>query len=120
MSHVGLTDYMVIGRYICKVNIITFNLSTMDTKDLKNKAHELQNKVQDKVGDFLNNPKVKKVNDKGEELIEKGKDWFENGKGAELIDKGKDMLGTAKDKLEDFVEDKTDGQGIFGFGKKDD
>jgi len=76
----------------------------MDTNDLINKAHELQDKVQNKVGEFMNSPKVKEVNDKG----------------AELIEKGKDMLDVAKDKLEDFVEDKTDGKGILGFGKKDD
>lgn len=87
---------------------------------MKNKAQELQEKVQGKVDEFMNNPKVQEVNDKGADLIEKGKDWLENGKGKEYVEKGKDMLGSAKDKLEDFVEDKTDGKGIFGFGKKDD
>ena len=38
----------------------------------------------------------------------------------EKINQAKDFLGDAKDKLEDFVEDKTDGKGIFGFGKSDD
>ena len=41
-------------------------------------------------------------------------------KGKDLLGDAKDKLGDAKDKLEDFVEDKTDGKGIFGFGKRDD
>lgn len=34
-------------------------------------------------------------------------------------DEGKKKILEAKDKVEDFVEEKTDGKGIFGFGKKD-
>ena len=37
----------------------------------------------------------------------------------DAISKGKDLLEKGKDKLEDFVEDKTDGKGIFGFGEKE-
>ena len=58
--------------------------------------------------------------DKGKEYVEKGKDWMENGDGKEYVEKGKEVVNNVKDKLEDFVEEKTDGKGIFGFGKKDD
>lgn len=88
----------------------------MDTNDLKNTAQNLQEKAQD----FLNNPKVRDVVDKGKDVIEKGKDWLQNGEGKEYVEKGKEVVDNVKDKLEDFVEDKTDGKGIFGFGKKDD
>ncbi len=49
-------------------------------------------------------------------------------KAAELGDKAQefihrpelqDAISKGKDKLEDFVEDKTDGKGIFGFGEKE-
>ena len=76
---------------------------------MKNKAEEM-----------MNNPKVQDAVNKGKDLLNQGKDWIENGEGKEYLEKGKDMLGNAKDKLEDFVEDKTDGKGIFGFGEKKD
>lgn len=62
-----------------------------------------------------------------EDLQKKASEFINSGKGKEAIDKakefissdeGKKKLADAKDKLEDFVEDKTDGKGIFGFGKK--
>lgn len=74
----------------------------MDINELKGKAEE-----------FINRPEV-------QDKVNQAKEWVTNGKGKEYIDKGKDMLDGAKDKLEDFVEDKTDGKGIFGFGKKED
>lgn len=62
-----------------------------------------------------------------EDLQKKASDFINTGKGKEAIDKAKEFINTdegkkklseAKDKLEDFVEDKTNGKGIFGFGKK--
>lgn len=84
-------------------------LTIMDTKDLTDAAKNLQDKAQD----LINNPKV-------QDAINKGKEWLQNGQGKEILEKGKDTVGDVVDKLEDFVEDKTDGKGIFGFGKKDD
>lgn len=52
----------------------------------------------------MNNPTVKNAVNKGKEFIESPK--------------GKETLEKAKDKVEDFVQDKTNGKGIFGFGKK--
>lgn len=72
----------------------------MDINELKNKAQDL-----------VNNPKV-------QDAVNKGKDWIENGQGKEYIEKGKEFIDTAKDKVENFVSDKTDGKGILGFGKK--
>lgn len=74
----------------------------MNIDELKGKAEEL-----------INNPDV-------QDKVNQAKEWVQSGKGKEYIEKGKDFLDDAKDKLEDFVEDKTDGKGIFGFGKKDD
>lgn len=88
----------------------------MDTDNLKNTVQNLQDKAQD----LVNNPKVQEVLDKGKEYVDKGKDWLQNGEGKEYVEKGKEVVDNVKDKLEDFVEDKTDGKGIFGFGKKDD
>ncbi|MCM1319805.1 MAG: hypothetical protein NC217_05435 [Muribaculaceae bacterium] len=62
-----------------------------------------------------------------EDLQKKASDFMHSGKGKEAIDKakefvsseeGKKKISDAKEKLEDFVEDKTNGKGIFGFGKK--
>lgn len=64
----------------------------MDTENLKKKASELG----DKAHEFANRPEVQDALAKGKDLLEKG-----------------------KDKLEDFVEEKTDGKGIFGFGEKE-
>lgn len=64
----------------------------MDTENLKKKASELG----DKAHEFVNRPEVQDALAKGKDLLEKG-----------------------KDKLEDFVEEKTDGKGIFGFGEKE-
>ena len=60
--------------------------------------------LKDKANDFLNNEKVQTT-------INKAKDFVNS-------EKGRETLNHAKDKIEDFVEDKTDGKGIFGFGKK--
>lgn len=63
----------------------------MNINELKNKTDELYDKAQD----VLNKPEVQNA-----------------------LNKGKDFLGNAKDKLEEFVEEKTDGKGIMGFGEK--
>lgn len=71
----------------------------MDINDLKGKAEELKGKAEelkDKAQETLNKPEVQ-----------------------EALDKGKEFISNAKDKLEDFVEEKTDGKGILGFGAKD-
>ena len=64
----------------------------MDTENLKKKAAELGDKAQE----FIHRPELQ-----------------------DAISKAKDLLEKGKDKLEDFVEDKTDGKGIFGFGEKE-
>jgi len=56
---------------------------------------------------------------KAQAAVEKAKDFINTDKGKEALDKGKEAIANAKDKIEDFVEDKTNGKGIFGFGKKD-
>ena len=61
--------------------------------------------LQKKASDLLNS-------EKGKQAIDKAKEFINS-------EKGKETLATAKDKIEDFVEDKTNGKGIFGFGKKD-
>ena len=62
--------------------------------ELKNKAADLMNN--ESVKDAINKAKVFAYSEKGQETIE-----------------------TIKVKVEDFVEDKTNGKGIFGFGKKE-
>lgn len=57
------------------------------------------------LNNIVNNDTVKNTVDKAKEFVN--------------TEKGKEALKTAKDKIEDFVEDKTDGKGIFGFGKKE-
>lgn len=54
---------------------------------------------------IMNNPTVKKAVDQAKEFIDS--------------EKGKETLKNAKEKIEDFIEDKTDGKGILGFGKKE-
>lgn len=44
------------------------------------------------------------------EVVGKAKEFIESEKGEELIN-------TAKEKLEDIISEKTDGKGLFGFGK---
>ncbi|MDE6234959.1 MAG: hypothetical protein K2M56_04330 [Muribaculaceae bacterium] len=61
--------------------------------------------LKDKAAGLMNDEKVKDAVDKAKEFINS--------------DKGKETLENVKDKVEDFVEDKTGGKGIFGFGKKD-
>ncbi len=53
----------------------------------------------------MNNESVK-------DAINKAKEFANSEKGQETIE-------TIKVKVEDFVEDKTNGKGIFGFGKKE-
>lgn len=67
--------------------------------------------LKDQAGEFLNKPEVK-------ENINKAKEFINSPKGQEYIEKAKDAAAAAKDKIEDFVEDKTDGKGILGFGAK--
>lgn len=74
----------------------------MDTKNLSDVAKKLQDKAQD----LLNNPKV-------QEAVNKGKEWIQS-------EEGKKAVESAKDKVEDFISDKTNGKGIFGFGSKTD
>lgn len=61
--------------------------------------------LKDKANDLLNNDNVKQAVNKAKE--------FANS------EKGKEVINNAKDKIEDFVEDKTNGKGIMGFGKAD-
>lgn len=61
--------------------------------------------LQKKASDLLHS-------EKAQAAVSKAKDFINS-------DKGKKTITDAKDKLEDFVEDKTNGKGIFGFGKKD-
>lgn len=86
----------------------------MDIQNLKKAAQHLQSKARN----LMDDPAVQELVDNGRQYVDRGKDWLENGDGKKYVDKGKEMFGDAKGKLEDFVEDKTDGKGIFGFGKK--
>lgn len=61
--------------------------------------------LQKKASDILNADKAKEALGKAKEFVN--------------TEKGKETIAHAKDKLEDFVEDKTNGKGIFGFGKKE-
>lgn len=60
--------------------------------------------LQKKASDLLHS-------EKGRQAVDKAKEFINS-------DKGKETIANAKDRLEDFVEDKTDGKGILGFGKK--
>lgn len=60
--------------------------------------------LKDKAQDLMNNEKVK-------ETVEKAKDFIHS-------EDGKAKLEEMKEKAEDFVREKTDGKGIFGFGKE--
>ncbi len=61
--------------------------------------------LKDKAADLLNNPQV-------QDAVNKAKEFANS-------DKGKETIENIKEKVEDFIEDKTDGKGIFGFGKKE-
>lgn len=61
--------------------------------------------LKDKAADLLNNENVKQA-------VEKAKEFANS-------EKGKETIETIKEKAEDFIGEKTDGKGIFGFGKKD-
>ncbi|MBO5053147.1 MAG: hypothetical protein J6C44_02790 [Muribaculaceae bacterium] len=54
--------------------------------------------------DITNNETVKNA-------VNKAKDFVNT-------EQGKQTLHNAKEKVEDFVEEKTNGKGILGFGKK--
>lgn len=75
--------------------------------------------LQKKAADLLHSEKAQAVVEKAKDVInsDKGKEALDKGK--EVLEKGKETMANAKDKFEDFVEDKTNGKGIFGFGKKD-
>lgn len=49
--------------------------------------------------------------EQAKQAVEKAKDFINS-------EKGRQTLENVRDKVEDFVEEKTDGKGIFGFGKK--
>ncbi|MDE6399996.1 MAG: hypothetical protein K2J49_09575 [Muribaculaceae bacterium] len=61
--------------------------------------------LKDKAADLLNNENVKQA-------VEKAKEFANS-------EKGKETIENLKEKAEDFIEEKTDGKGIFGFGKKE-
>lgn len=61
--------------------------------------------LQKKASEFMHSQQAK-------DAIGKAKDFISS-------EKGKQTISTAKEKVEDFVEEKTHGKGIFGFGKKD-
>lgn len=63
----------------------------------------------------LNEEKVKDAVDKVKEFAnsEKGKETIEH-----IKQKAQDLAEQGRQKAEDFVEEKTNGKGIFGFGKK--
>ncbi len=61
--------------------------------------------LKDKAAELLNNEGVK-------DAVEKAKEFVNS-------EKGKETIENLKEKAEDFIEEKTDGKGIFGFGKKD-
>ena len=61
----------------------------------------------------------KNLKKKAAELGDKAQEFIHRPELQDAISKGKDLLEKGKDKLEDFVEDKTDGKGIFGFGEKE-
>lgn len=91
----------------------------MNTDQLKKSAAEAKQAATD----FVHSPQVQDAIEKGKDVLEKGKqaatDFIHNPKVQDVVKKGKDSVGNAIDKLEDFVEDKTDGKGILGFGAKD-
>lgn len=61
--------------------------------------------LKDKVGDLMDNENV-------QNMVGKAKDFINT-------DEGREKINDVKEKVEDFVEEKTNGAGIFGFGKKD-
>lgn len=59
--------------------------------------------LKDKAVDLLNDEKVK-------EVVEKAKEFANS-------EKGKETIENLKEKAEEFIKEKTDGKGLFGFGK---
>ena len=68
-------------------------------------THTMLDELKGKAAEILNNEKVK-------ETVDKAKDFINS-------EEGKAKLEEAKEKAEKFVEEKTHGKGIFGFGAKD-
>lgn len=64
----------------------------------------------------LNSEKVK-------DAVEKAKEYAQSEKNKETVEhlkqKAQDLAEQGRQKAEDFVEEKTNGKGIFGFGKKE-
>lgn len=79
----------------------------MNLDELKGKATQLMGQAEEFINKPENQEKIHNAKEKGEELMNKGKEFLQSEKVQEL-----------KGKAEDFVADKTDGKGIFGFGKK--
>lgn len=61
--------------------------------------------LKEKAAGLMSNENVKQA-------VEKAKEFAQSEKGQETIQ-------NLKEKAEDFIEEKTDGKGIFGFGKSD-
>ena len=89
------------------------------------KADELLKKAGGAVSDAAENV-GNKLGGAALGLKDKANELLESDKGQELINKAKtaaasgvDKIDELKDKAENFVHDKTNGKGIFGFGKDD-
>lgn len=61
--------------------------------------------LKEKAAGLMSNENVKQA-------VEKAKEFAQS-------EKGQETLQNLKEKAEDFIEEKTDGKGIFGFGKKE-
>lgn len=61
--------------------------------------------LKDKAAELLNDEKVKAA-------VEKAKEFANS-------EKGKETIENLKEKAEEFIEEKTEGKGLFGFGKKE-
>lgn len=59
-----------------------------------------------------------KLKESAQEAKQAAKDFISSPQVQNTIEKGKKLAGDAVDKLEDFIEEKTDGKGILGFGAK--
>ena len=61
--------------------------------------------LKEKAAGLMSNENVKQAVDKAKEFAQS--------------EKGQETIQNLKEKAEDFIEEKTDGKGIFGFGKSD-